>query len=244
MEQIERKNLIFRRISYLDFVEFKKAGIESVSTNEAFLGFGHIFKNISVLDYMLFFSEMLKDKGAEGYGLFHRNTLLGFSEFSFGFSPFGTELIGWVRNGYQNLGLGELGLNTAAVVAFEGKKFNYVQLKIDSSNGPSRRLAEKAGFKPCFRATYSAGSEATYIYYLKINPKVEALANRYGRRALDIINSPASSPGLNFYLKSSSVAEFYEWPFADFDEDSKPVSASLLSSYLALININSADFER
>jgi hypothetical protein len=28
--EIERKNLIFRRISYLDFHEFKKAGIESI----------------------------------------------------------------------------------------------------------------------------------------------------------------------------------------------------------------------
>jgi len=109
----------------------------------------------------------------------------------------------------------------------------------DLGKGLGRRLAEKAGFKPCFKATYSAGSEATYIYYLKINPMVEALAKRYGRRALDIINSPASAPGLNFYLKSSNVTEFYEWPFADFDEDSKPVPASLLSSYSARTKLSS-----
>lgn len=241
MENIERKNLIFRRISYLDFGEFKKAAIESISTNEAYLSYGHIFKNISVIDYMVYFSDLMKDKGAEAYGLFHRNTLLGFMTFSFGLSPRGTELIGWARNGYHNLGFGELGINTACVVAFKSKGFNYVELKIDATNEPSRRLAEKAGFKPLLKFSYEAGSEQNYIYYVKINPIIENLAKRYKKRPIDVINSPASMAPLHFYLKSPRVSQLYDWPFEEFNEDMKPVNINLLSSYLAIINLEPDD---
>lgn len=109
MEEIDLKKLIFRRLSYLDFLEFKKAAIESVPTNEAYLSFGHIFKNISVLEYMYEFAQLVKDKENESFGLFHGNTFLGFIGFQFGFSRLGTELIGWTRNGYQKQGLGEIG---------------------------------------------------------------------------------------------------------------------------------------
>jgi len=124
MMEIERKNLLFRRISYLDFYEFKKAGIESISTNEAFLSFGPIFKNMTVLEYMYLFSDLMKDESSDSYGLFHNRVLLGYLSFSFGFSDLGTELIGWTRNGFHQLGLGELGLNTACEVAFQSKNFN------------------------------------------------------------------------------------------------------------------------
>ena len=241
MEEIDLKKLIFRRISYLDFKEFKQAALESIPTNEAFLAFGHIFKNITVWEYMREFADIVKNQGSESYGLFHRNTFLGFVSFNFGFSRLGTELVGWTRNGYQNQGLGELGLKTACYVAFEAKGFNYVELKIDSKNFSSRAVAEKAGFVPFLKFKYSAGSELTYIYYLKINPKVEDLSKRYKTRAVDIINSPASRAPHHHFLRSPRVSEFYEWPFGEFNENSKAVNINLLSSYLAVINLEPDD---
>jgi len=243
MEEIDLKKLIFRRLSYLDFIEFKQAVIQSIPTNEAYLAFGHIFKNITVLEYMREFTDIVKNEGTESYGLFHRNTFLGLIGFSFGISRLGTELIGWTRNGYQKQGLGEMGLKTACYVAFEGKGFNYVELKIDSENIASRTVAEKAGFTPFLKFKYAAGSEHTYIYYLKINPKVEELAKRYRRRAIDIINSPASQAPHQYFLKSPRVSEFYDWPFADFDENSKPVNINLFSSFLSMINLEPDDLE-
>lgn len=241
MEHIHRKNLIFRRISYLDFIEFKRAAIESISTNEAYLAFGHIFKNITVLDYMNYFSDLLKNTGTEAYGLFHRSTLLGFVGFDFGMSKKGTELVGWARKGYHNLGLGELGLNTACEVAFVAKGFNYVDLRIDETNEPSRRVAEKAGFKPYLKIKYQAGSDESYIHYMKVNPAIERLAGRYGKRAIDVINSPASAAPYHHFLKSPRVSDFYDWPFDDYSEDSKAVNINLLSSYLAVINLEPDD---
>lgn len=243
MVDIDRKNLIFRRISYLDFHEFKKAGIESISTNELFLSFGHIFKNISVLDYMLVFSDLMKNTGAESYGLFHKNTMLGYVSFSFGFSDFGTELIGWTRSGYQNLGLGELGLNTTCEVAFKAKNFNYVELRIDEKNVQSRKVAEKCGFEPFLKIKYNLGSEESYIYYVKFNPTILSIASRYKLRPIDVANNPASAQSLNYFLKSPRVVEFYEWPFDKFAEDSKPVNQNLLISFLATINFRPEDLE-
>jgi RimJ/RimL family protein N-acetyltransferase len=236
MEEINIKSLIFRRLSYLDFVEFKRAAVESISTNEAYLAFGHIFKNITILEYMDYYSDLLKNTGAEAYGLFHRNTLLGFVGFEFGFTKSGASLLGWARNGYQNLGLGELGLNTACEVAFNAKGFNYVELTIDSSNAPSRKVAEKSGFKPYLKLKFKAGSDNTYIYYVKINPKIEKLSRIYNKRPIDIIYSPASAPTFHHYLRVPSICEFYDWPFDNFDENSKPTNIHLLDSYLSIIN--------
>lgn len=242
--EIERKNLLFRRISYLDFNEFKKAGIESISTNEAFLSFGHIFKNMTVLEYMYLFSDLVKNESSESYGLFHKNTLLGYVSFSFGFSDFGTELIGWTRNGFHQLGLGELGLNTACQVAFEAKNFNYVELKIDSTNINSRKLAEKCGFEPFLKIKYNVGSDDCYIYYVKFNPKISSLAKRMKLRPIDVANNPASAPSLNYFLKSPRVVEFYEWPFGQFHEDDKPINSTLLVSFLATINFRPEDINQ
>jgi len=243
LEKIERKNLIFRRISILDFGEFKRAALDSISTNELYLVYGRIFRNISVIDYMAYFSDLIKDTKIEAYGLFHKNTLLGFVSFEFGMSKKGCELIGWIRNGYQNQGLAELALNTACEVAFKSKGFNYVELRIDETNEPSRRVAEKAGFKPYLKFRYEAGDEQTFLYYLKINPNIEALAKRYRNRPIDIINSPASQAPYHYYLKSPSVSQFYEWPFEDFKDDLKPVNYNLLSGYLAVINLEPDDID-
>ena len=240
---IDRKNLIFRQISYLDFSEFKRAGIESISTNEAFLNFGHVFKNMSVLRYMYLFSEIMKDQSSDSYGLFHQETLLGYVSFGFGYSELGTELIGWTRNGYQQLGLGELGLNTACEVAFQGKNFNYVELKIDQTNLNSRKVAEKCGFAPFLKIKYNIGSDDCYIYYVRFNPKILALAKRFKLRPIDVANNPASAPSMNYFLRSPRVVEFYEWPFGEYSEDSKPINSTLLVSFLATINFRPDEIE-
>ena len=88
---------------------------------------------------------------------------------------------------------------------------------------------------------YEAGETHTYIYYLKINPTVDNLAKRYRKRVIDIINSPATHAPHHHFLKSPSVSEFYEWPFEDFRNDIKPVNYNLLSSYLAIINLEPDD---
>ena len=139
--------------------------------------------------------------------------------------------------------LGELGLNTARGVAFQGKNFNYVELKIDQGNQNSRKVAEKCGFVPLLKIKYNIRSEDCYIYYLRFSPKVLALSKRFKLRAIDISNNPAIAPSLNYFLRSPRVVEFYEWPFGENSEDSKSVNSTLLVSFLATIDFRPEDME-
>ena len=45
-----------------------------------------------------------------GFGRGSRGKILGHMSFGICFGQFGTEVIGWVRSGYHNKGVGELGL--------------------------------------------------------------------------------------------------------------------------------------
>ena len=173
MEKIDYKSLRFRMLSYLDFQEFKRAALESIPTNEPFLVYGSIFNNVTVLDFVTIYMNMMKDTKVDHYGLFSGSTLLAHAQYEYGLGPHGTELIGWTRNEYQNKRIGEYGLAVATNNAFINKKFNYVELKIDSKNEQSRRIAEKVGFKPYLRLKYESGGESNFIYYINLSPEKE-----------------------------------------------------------------------
>ena len=234
-------NLRFRMLSYMDFHEFKRAVISSVETNEPYLAYGSIFNNVSVLEYVDIYMQMMKDKKIDHFGLFDGSTLLAHAQYQTGLGPLGTELIGWTRKEFQNQKIGEVGLITATNYGLVNKGFNYVELRIDSKNVPSRKLAEKVGFKPFLKLKPDPVHEQIFIYYVKFNPKIEALARRYDRRAIDIFNSPASVAPYHHFLHSPGVSSFYDWPFPEYSEDMKPISSSLLSAYLAIVNLHPDD---
>lgn len=227
----------FRLIGLLDIKEFKAAAKESVESNYEFLGYGKIFQVITPFEYLEFFLSLMNDKNVDHYGLFEGEKLLGHVSHSLGFGPFGTEIIGWVRNGYHSLGIGELGLQVASKRAFETKDFNYTELHINENNKASRTVAEKAGYFPAIKLA-SFGETNSTVVYMKINPRILRLARQYGRRPLDIINCPATLPGLTSYLSSDRVVEFYEWPFPDFAEGLRPLSYMALDDYSARVHFS------
>jgi RimJ/RimL family protein N-acetyltransferase len=100
-----------------------------------------------------------------------------------GQGPLGVELYGWVRKGFQNKGIGELGLNTASALAFNYKGFNYATLLINQKNMPSRALAGKIGFKPAYLTRSSNGPNAqTFIVLYKYSPTISSPDNQYKAR--------------------------------------------------------------
>jgi hypothetical protein len=147
-------------------------------------------------------------------------------------------MIIWVRNGYHNKGVGELGLLYAEEIAFQRKKFNFMALHISQKNLASRRVAEKVGFKPVLKLKYNVGGTDCSILYIKINPRIQKLARQYGRRAIDVMNSPAGFEGMGYYLLSDPVVEFFEWPFPPFDEKARPINAWAFDDFTARINFN------
>lgn len=227
----------FRLIGVLDIKEFKTAAQESIESNFEFLGYGRLFQEIKPFEYLAFFLNLMKDNSMDHYGIFDGGKILGHVSQSVGFGPFGTEIIGWVRNGYHSLGIGELGLEVSTKRAFEHKDFNYAELHINEKNLASRAVAEKVGFFPAIKVARSGDSYST-IVYLKISPRIMRLARQYARNPLDIINCPATLPGLTPFLSSDRVVQFYEWPFPEFSEKGKPLSYMSLDDYSARVHFS------
>jgi RimJ/RimL family protein N-acetyltransferase len=237
-DQFDLRKVRWRMLSLLDIKEFKIAAQESTETNYEFLAYGALFESITPLEYALTYSDMLFKDPVDHYGLFDGGKLLGHMSFGMCFGQFGAEVIGWVRNGFHNKGVGELGLAYAEQIAFNRKNLNFMALHISQKNGPSRRVAEKAGFKPVLKRSYVSGGTECSIIYIKINPKVERLARQYGRRPIDVMNSPACFQGMGHYLLSEGVVEFYAWPFPPFEENNPPTNGFAFDDFTARINLN------
>jgi hypothetical protein len=238
MKEFDPKNLTFRMLSLLDIKEFKDAAKESVETNLEYLSFGALFKDIRPIEYLYFYTEMLKTPSADHFGVFDGGTLLGHVSYQLGFSDLGTELMGWTRKDYQNHGLGEIGLIAASKRAFDTKGFNFVQLVIDEKNLPSRKVAEKVGFFPALKIPYHSSSSDSMVIYLKLSPRTLRLAGQFRRRPLDVMACPATAIGLTQYLNSDPVLEFYEWPFPPFVEGARPTNPYAFEDYVERVNFN------
>jgi RimJ/RimL family protein N-acetyltransferase len=237
-EEFDLRKVKWRLLSLLDIKEFRIAAQESTQTNYEYLAYGAMFESISPFDYAMTYSNMLFKDPVDHYGLFDKGKLLGHMSFGMCFGQFGTEVIGWVRSGYHNKGVGELGLAYAEQIAFERKNFNFVSLNISQKNKPSRRVAEKAGFKPVLKMAYQSGGSDCSVLYIKINPRIERLARQYGRRAIDAMNTPAGFAGMGHYLLSDGVVEFYGWPFPPFEENGRPVNGFAFDDFTARINFS------
>ena len=243
LEEFDLRKVKWRMLSLLDIKEFKIAAQESTQTNYEFLAYGAMFESISPFDYAMTYTDMLFKDPVDHYGLFDKGKLLGHMSFGICFSQFGSEVIGWVRSGYHNKGVGELGLAYAEQIAFDRKKFNFIALSISQKNKPSRRVAEKAGFKPVLRMAYVSGGTECSVLYIKINPRIERLARQYGRRPIDVMNSPAGFQGMGHYLLSDGIVEFYGWPFPPFEENGRPINGFAFDDFTARINLSPRNFE-
>lgn len=238
MDSFNPSTLKFRMLSLLDIKEFQKAAKESVDSNFEYLAYGALFKEIRPIEYLDFYTGMLKSTTADHFGLFDGSTLLGHVSYQLGFSPFGTELMGWTRKDYQNQGVGEIGLLAASERAFGLKGFNFVQLSINEKNLPSRKVAEKAGFLPVLKIPYDTFTKDSMVVYLKLSSRTIRLARQFGRRPLDVMACPGTAIGMTHYLSSDRVIQFYEWPFPPYSEGSRPTNPFAFEDYVARINFN------
>jgi len=243
-EDFDLRRVKWRMLSLLDIKEFKIAAQESTESNYEYLAYGAMFESISPFDYAMTYSDMLYKDPVDHYGLFDRGKILGHMSFGVCFGQFGAEVIGWVRSGYHNKGVGELGLAYAEQIAFARKNFNFMALHISQKNKASRRVAEKAGFRPVLKMAYVTGGTECSILYIKINPRIERLARQYGRRPIDVMNSPAGFQGLGHYLLSEGIVEFYGWPFPPFEENGRSINGFAFDDFTARINLSPRNFEQ
>jgi RimJ/RimL family protein N-acetyltransferase len=183
-ENFDLKKVKWRMLSLLDIKEFRLAAQESTESNYEYLAYGAMFESISPFDYAMTYSNMLFKDPVDHYGLFDRGKLLGHMSFGICFGQFGSEVIGWVRSGYHNKGVGELGLAYAEQIAFNRKNLNFMALHISQENLPSRRVAEKAAFKPVLKMAYMSGGKPEVIANSqgnRITPSVVAVDEKYAQ---------------------------------------------------------------
>lgn len=74
--------------------------------------------------------------------------------------------------------------------------------------------------------------------YIKINPRIERLARQYGRRPIDVMNSPAGSQGMWHYLLSDGIVEFYGRSFSPFEENGRSINGFAFDDLIARINLS------
>ena len=243
--RIEKVKKTFRMLSKTDFNEFKQAANESIDSNMEYLYFGQFFDQANLIEMMNEYSSLLADKKTDHYGLFEGRRLLGHVAITFGQGPLGVEIYGWVRKGFHNKGIGELGLDTASALCFNHKGFNYATLVINQKNMPSRAVAEKIGFKPAYLTKSSGGPNAQiFIVFYKYSQKIEELSSRYNVNPLDIMNCPATKYGSTYYLlKSESVLQMYRWPLPTFTEEYSALNEWVMMDYLGVINLTPEDLD-
>jgi RimJ/RimL family protein N-acetyltransferase len=242
---VNRSDLYMRVLDKNDFFEFRRAATESTETNYDYLAYGALFENLNIFDSSKAYKIFLEDENYDHWGVFHRKELVGHIGFSYASGPFGTELLGWVRKGYQSQGIGEISLQTACAMAFNQRSFNYVELRIKASNKPSRRAAEKVGFIPVLKLGVDViGGNDPFIVYIKINPEIQKLASLNGYRPIDIMNNPATQIPLRYMLKNPNVLDFYSWPFPPFSEEGAEVDFFVYHGYMAILSLSPDDLDK
>jgi RimJ/RimL family protein N-acetyltransferase len=241
--KVDFAKLEFRRLTYSDFNEFKRAAIESVESNYEYLWFGQFFERANLVEMLNEFSWLIHDPSTNHFGLFQGSRLLGHIAIAKSVAPLGAEIYGWVRKGYHSQGVGELGLNLALQTAFQISDFNYVELSINEKNAPSRQVAKKLNFTALYcKSNESLPDSTKYVSYVKFNPRIEELARRYARSPLQIMNCPATIfPFTHYLLQLDSLVSFYEWPFDTYQEHDRPLDDIELHKYLSLVCLRPED---
>lgn len=212
--------LRLRMLSYLDFNEFKNACLETQQSMEAFLEMGIIIKDLWSLDYWQLFSGLMGNKELDNFGLFEGRVLLshGMVTKSF-FSPFGVQVIGWTRAGYQNQHVGLSGLIKLTQRKL-GQGFRFVELIIDKENLASRKVAERAGYKLVAEIPalgQGRRQSGSYCLYMTFTNQLKLVSSLYNRDPLDLLEHPGVDPAYRHHLENEELNEYFKWiPFPNW----------------------------
>ena len=99
--------------------------------------------------------------------------------------------------------------------AFFNKKFHFAELLIDETHTASRSMAEKVGYIyiETFE-TYTQGEKGSgkYCRYICFDSTIDALADGYGKKEVDLIDHPAYDPKFIDLILDESINEAFKWP--------------------------------
>ena len=90
---------------------------------------------------------------------------------------------------------------------------------------------------------YVFGGTDCSVKYIKINPRTEKSARQYGRRRIDVMNSPAGFQDMRHYLLSDRIVDLYGWAFLPLEENGRPINGFVFDDFTARINLSPRNFD-
>jgi RimJ/RimL family protein N-acetyltransferase len=219
------KEFTFRRLTFLDAVEFSRASNESLETKSAYLDLGYSPEPRPFIDNFQDFMDSLKSKEIDLFGIFNEGKLLGVGIYSFiTYSPNGCQIVIWMRKSALGKNMGTYFLKRLTSHAFYKKEFRFVELMIDETNLASRRMAEKVGYVHIESfAAYTQGEKGSGVLcrYMCFIGEIVALAELYEKRAIDLIDHPAYEIQFRYLIYNENVNEAFKWPYPIIEHEEK-----------------------
>ena len=219
------KELTFRRLTFLDAVEFSRASNESIESMSSYLDLGYFSKPRPFIDNFYDFMDSLKSKEIDLFGIFNEGKLLGVGIYSFlTYSPNGCQILIWMRKSALGKNMGTYFLKRLTSHAFYKKEFRFVELMIDETNLASRRMAKKVGYVHIESfAAYTQGEKGSGVLcrYMCFIGEIVALAELHEKRAIDLIDHPAYEIQFRYLINNENVNKAFKWPYLIIEHEKK-----------------------
>lgn len=214
--------LKLRRLSKIDYLQFKEALIESKESVSTFLEMGITLPKLNTVEFMNFYSQMISDLNREHFGIFHGYKLLAYASYVQAFDPSGIQIVYWVRQEYlrQNIGMWTIG--TMTTKSWVERDEHFTQLVIDKTNYASRKVAKAMGYFPIIEVqSRGQGTKASgrNIIYIHLNPKLGMRAAVHNMRPIDLIGHLAFIDDFQHLIHDQKVNEYFKWKLPPFVED-------------------------
>jgi hypothetical protein len=178
--------------------------------------------DLNAVDFMNFYSSLLRDKEGRHFGVFHGYKMLAYASFGPAFDPSGVQIIYFVREEFLRQNIGTYTLVNMTHKAWLDQDVHFVQAVIDKANIGSRAIVRSQGYEAIYALTsLGQGTSAsnTQICYIWINPKLKMLASVHEMRAIDLIGHLCFTPGLEHLIHDEQVNELFRWRAPIYIED-------------------------
>ena len=215
--EVENFNdLRLRLVTPPDALEYFKAFHESRENNSSYLDLGYLAKPHSFNENFASFMATIRSRKLDLFGLYSGKRVLGAGVYHFvPYSENGCQIVLWVRKSEAGKSIGPYLLKCLTMHAFFNKKFHFAELLIDETHTASRSMAEKVGYIHIETfETYTQGEKGSgkYCRYICFDSTIDALAEGYGKKEIDLIDHPAYEPEFIDLILDESINEAFKWP--------------------------------
>jgi RimJ/RimL family protein N-acetyltransferase len=209
-------DLRLRLVTPPDALEYFKAFHESRENNASYLDLGYLAKPHSFNENFASFMATIKSHKLDLFGLYSGKRVLGAGVYHFvPYSENGCQIVLWIRTSETGKSFGAYLLKCLTMHAFFNKKFHFAELLIDEAHSASRSMAEKVGYVyiETFE-TYTQGEKGSgkYCRYVCFDSTIDALAEGYGKKEIDLIDHPAYEPEFIDLILDEDINEAFKWP--------------------------------